>query len=322
MSSTLTAVMYHYVRSRAAGPWPGLNALDPAVFRAQLDFFGRAFEPVDPQLVLRAAAGEAALPERALVLTFDDGYREHHDLVFPELRQRGWAGAFFPVASAVRDGHVLDVNKIHLVLATLRGRERELVDWIAGFVDEHRSAHGLRTVDAYRARCHEPDALDPPDVVFVKRMLQRELPAALRHRAVNSLFHRHVATDQRDCARLLYVDAAGWRAMAEAGMTVGCHGDRHVWMDRLSPDDQRKDLREALAFLEGCGLVRERWVMCYPYGAWNDDLVRVVRDEGAGLGFTTEPGLADIARDPLLLRRIDAVAVAMPDDPPRYHPSR
>ena len=72
----LIVVNYHYVRSSYDAPHPGIHGLTPFRFEAQLLELGRVGEFVHPADVRAAARGTAALPERAILVTFDDGLRE------------------------------------------------------------------------------------------------------------------------------------------------------------------------------------------------------------------------------------------------------
>ncbi len=51
-------------------------------------------------------------------LTFDDGYKDHFEFVAPILEQQGIDAAFFPVPDSFENGKILDVNKIHYILAS------------------------------------------------------------------------------------------------------------------------------------------------------------------------------------------------------------
>ncbi len=54
------------------------------------------------------------------------------------------------------------------------------------------------------------------------------------------------------------------------------------------------------------GYDTENWVIGYPYGAYNDSLLRILRQRGCRAGFTTEVRVADIDHDdPLTLPRLD-----------------
>tara|TARA_R100001039_G_scaffold23811_1_gene14973 strand:- start:1787 stop:3748 length:1962 start_codon:yes stop_codon:yes gene_type:complete len=54
------------------------------------------YQPVSLQQILDARAGKAPLPEKAVLLTFDDGYRSFYDIVFPLLKLYN-----FPAVQAV-----------------------------------------------------------------------------------------------------------------------------------------------------------------------------------------------------------------------------
>lgn len=46
--------------------------------------------------------------------------------------------------------------------------------------------------------------------------------------------------------------------------------------------------------------------MCYPYGAYNDTLLALLRDWGCAIGLTTEVAVAQLGTDnPLALPRLD-----------------
>ena len=52
--------------------------------------------------VIAAVESAEPLPLDAALLTFDDGYAEHFDTVFPILHDRGLQGSFFPPVAPVR----------------------------------------------------------------------------------------------------------------------------------------------------------------------------------------------------------------------------
>ena len=53
------------------------------------------------------------------MLTFDDGYKDHIRYVFPELIKRKIRGLFFPSAKAILENVVMDVDCIHLIIASI-----------------------------------------------------------------------------------------------------------------------------------------------------------------------------------------------------------
>src|SRR5690242_8239725 len=96
----LTIVMYHYVRPIAGSRYPRIRGLELADFEGQLDYIERHHRVVSMAQVLAAARGETSLEPGSVLLTFDDGYLDHYQHVFPVLAHRRMAGVFFPPTCA------------------------------------------------------------------------------------------------------------------------------------------------------------------------------------------------------------------------------
>jgi hypothetical protein len=72
----LVAVNFHYVRPTFSGPYPGIHGVTPGALEAQLRVLGALGEFVSGEEIRPAVEDRAALPERALLVTFDDGARD------------------------------------------------------------------------------------------------------------------------------------------------------------------------------------------------------------------------------------------------------
>lgn len=57
------------------------------------------YQPVSVDQILAARDGGKPLPPKAVLLTFDDGYRSFYDRVFPLLKATGWPAVLAPVGS-------------------------------------------------------------------------------------------------------------------------------------------------------------------------------------------------------------------------------
>ncbi len=137
-------------------------------------------------------------------------------------------------------------------------------------------------------------------------MLQHALPEAHRKRLSNILFARHVSVDQKAFAEELYMSREHLKMMVRHGMAVGSHGARHHWLDKVDASTQAEDVGRSLDFLQELGVSREDWIMCYPYGAFNDTLLTTLKAMDCACGVTTEVRVASIGQDkPLTLPRLD-----------------
>ncbi len=289
----LTIVMYHYVRPLARTPYPAIKGLDLPLFDAQLDYLQAHHVPVSMEDVVRALDGGAPLPRRAVLLTFDDGYLDHFTYVFPRLAARGLRGAFFAPSQVVLERRLLDVNRIHYILAS-GAPPAGLVATIESAIRERGAEFGLDEPAAYRERLCRPGRYDPAEVAYVKQLLQHALPEALRAQLAAGLFARHVAADEAAFAEGLYMSAEQLRLMAAAGQHVGSHGDAHYWLGRLSAERQRADIAASVRLLDQVGVPADCRTMCYPYGDYNADTLQILHEMGFKAAVTTKPELARV----------------------------
>src|SRR5712691_11782643 len=190
----LTIVMYHYVRDLARTRFPEIRGLSTDRFEGQLDSLTKHYTVCRPDEVVAAVQGDTVLPPHACLLTFDDGLRDHYTTVFPRLEERGIAAVFCPAARPVQEHTVLDVHMIHFVLASV-GDPRRLVDEVLNLVDAHRSTLKLPDRATLNRMCAAPSRFDAPEVTFLKRLLQRVLPAPVRAEICRTLFQRYVTAD-------------------------------------------------------------------------------------------------------------------------------
>lgn len=315
---SLTIVMYHYVRDLARSHYPAIKALTTDEFRGQLDYLRRHYSFVTTRCVVAALRDQAVdLPANAALLTFDDGYLDHYQTVFPILHDHGIEGQFFPPAKPVLEGKLLDVNKIHFILSTAPHAD-ELGGAIDAAVRDSQAEFGLDAPEAYRARYASPSRFDGAGIMYVKRMLQKGLPEALRHRMTDALFRHYVSIDEAAFAAELYASLDQLRLMARSGMYVGSHGYQHSWMNELSDAGQRAEVSRSLSFLDSIGAPTQDWVMCYPYGAHDDNLVRILAEEGCALALTTEVGIVQPGRaDRFRLPRLNTNDLPKRGDQPR-----
>ncbi len=95
-------LMYHYVSKLPPNPDIYRRALTvlPENFEAQLQYLAEAgYHTITlTDLYLHLTQGYP-LPEKPIVLTFDDGYRDAYEVVFPLLLDYGFTGTFFVLAT-------------------------------------------------------------------------------------------------------------------------------------------------------------------------------------------------------------------------------
>lgn len=97
-------LMYHYVRTvdPASDPLGYGLSVSPEEFAAQLDWLAKAgYTTVRMDTAVRCLRGEQVCPDRAIALTFDDGYVDAYTTVLPLLQTRGFVATFYIVSGFV-----------------------------------------------------------------------------------------------------------------------------------------------------------------------------------------------------------------------------
>jgi peptidoglycan/xylan/chitin deacetylase (PgdA/CDA1 family) len=106
-SLRLPILMYHYVE-----PWPqnaseirkGLT-VRPDDFRAQMTYLhDNGYAALSLYDLTEALALGKTLPEKSVVITFDDGYRSLMDYAFPTMREFGFTGTVFVITEFMDRG--------------------------------------------------------------------------------------------------------------------------------------------------------------------------------------------------------------------------
>ena len=285
--------MYHYVRDLKGSKYPEIKGLDISLFTEQVKYLVKHYKVITMDELIDSIDNNTQLPEKAALLTFDDGYVDHIDCVLPVLARHQIQGSFYPPAKAVLNNIVLDVNKIHFILAAVEDKKL-LINEIFGKLDEYRKEYGLLSNEAYFNKHAVARRRDTADVMFIKQMLQVLLPEDLRLIICNYLFNKYITTDEASFSRELYMSVEQIKNLRDNGMHIGSHGYDHYWLGSLSKQKQEIEINRSLEFLELVGSDLSRWTMCYPYGNYNNDTLDILHSKGCKLALTTQTEIANL----------------------------
>lgn len=298
--------MYHYVRPLKDSRYPEIKGLELEGFDRQIAFFKNNFEFITAlQLVNCIYDDRNSIPKNSLLLTFDDGLKDHYLHVLPTLKKHKIQGLFFIPVKIIENKYVLDVHKIHFILATCKNKIK-LVNEIFSMINEHRREYSLQSPESYFEALAIPNRFDPKEVIFIKRILQRELPKDLRAKFTDYLFEEFVTNDERSFSKELYLSFNEIREMKEEGMYFGSHGYTHEWLSSLSEIELDIELQHCLNFYSKINGNLSDLIMCYPYGDFNDLIIKKLKERGYKVGLTTQVGDATLnEKNAFTLKRFD-----------------
>lgn len=238
--------------------------------------------PLDRALML-LRSGE--LPRRAAAITFDDGYRDNHDVALPILRSHGMTATFFVATGYLDDGCMWN----DLVIETIRHTR-------AGHVDIDEAGFGwtgrlpLTSVEQRRAALSfvipRVKYLSPDERSRLAESLARQLGAPLPS---NLMLTRNQV-----------------RRLADAGMQIGAHTVTHPILAKCGENEV---VRELVGSREALQDIVQRPVLgfAYPNGVPGLDVsereARLTRESGFDYAVTTQWGHATRRSDPFMLPR-------------------
>ena len=223
VTARLPILLYHRITASGGHPQTARYRLAPEAFERQLRYLSdTGYRSVDLEEWRRALDRKAPLPERAVVITFDDAYRDFHDTAWPLLERHGFTAIVFVVS-----GEIGGVNRWDAAL----GDEVPLLDW--------------------------------PDI----------------------------------------------RALRDAGVTFGSHGETHQPLTGLTHVDLVREATRSRATLE-VGLSRRVDALAYPYGDIDPASMQLVGACGYTFGLTCRPGPSMLMDSPLDLPRIEVSGTA------------
>lgn len=296
-NNSLSVIMYHYVRDLKHSRYPFIHGLDKELFREQVLYLKKHYNFVTIEQVVSAYKSGGGLPPHAVLLTFDDAYADHFTTVFPILEKEKIQGAFYAPVKAVTENTVLDVNKIHFIIASVEqsGKFDTLLTKFKSLLDKYRDEYGLNTYDYYFNKLAVANRFDCKEVIFVKRLLQVELLEECRKKIIDELFKEIVGIDEGAFSRELYMSIDQIKCMVDCGMHFGSHGYDHYWLSSLSREKQEVEIRKSIEFIKEVGGDVNNWTICYPYGDYNEETISLLKANGCQLGLTTEVDIANLA---------------------------
>lgn len=100
-------LMYHYVSDPPAGAdeYRVDLSVSPAAFREQMTYLrDNGYTPIDLYALSTAIVGSTELPDKPVIITFDDGYSDNYHNAFPILQEFGFKGTFFVISEFIDRG--------------------------------------------------------------------------------------------------------------------------------------------------------------------------------------------------------------------------
>lgn len=271
-------------------------------FRSQLRLLKKHYNVISPDKFWLWLRNGGNLPERAILLTCDDGLLNHLNVMVPILQEEKLKCLFFVTGSFLESSPTL-LWYVELYLLLMQAPVRSEPISLHGIVIPEISAHpGARRVLwlTLLKKCSQLEA-------EARRSFLREVAVGLglqpswRTRCVDDLLLR----DRFQLMRLSEL-----RQLSEAEMTIGAHTLSHPVLAAQSVELARAELAECRHALEE-SLGRQVWAIAYPFGdpaSVGAREYKLAEEAGYDCGFVNVGGVFDTVSSRFRLPRVHVTA--------------
>ena len=269
-ANSLTVVMFHRTLSPEDPRWKTCDpdyTLATSWLEQSLAFFRKHYNVVSLAQVLASRRTGEALPPRALLITFDDGWADNADYALPALQRAGLPALLFVVADAVGTQQPFFQERL---IAAWRREAVRVAELAAALPAADATAPSFEeSIAGLRALIARLEALDAGTRERVLAPFMAKLDDGLRHMVTVDELHR----------------------LEAGGIALGLHGKTHTPMRLASDlDAELSGARASLARQlgeSGPGAVS----MSFPHGSFDDAIAHRAREAGYELMFTSVPVL-------------------------------
>ncbi len=253
----ITSVMYHYVRPVEDTHLRYLSVDD---FKRQLDW-------------LEAEVGKfltedewddakAGISHSGVLLTFDDGLKDHFNHVLPILVERGIFGIFFVNTSPLISNCVLPVHLAHKLLSL--GNSHEILDFFK--LNLPSTIWGEINQGVAGSRYTKQFDLDAN--IAVKKVINYLFSDFDLSEILDSAARKFLNVSIAEMSSTWYLSEQEVREIDASGMRIGSHTSTHRLLSKLDRAQIFNELHDSKVTLERI-LGKSVDEFCYPYGGSN-----------------------------------------------------
>ncbi|MDB4939403.1 MAG: polysaccharide deacetylase [Labilithrix sp.] len=276
---------------RILGKERRLPGISIEAFSAQMRWVRHHCDPIEPDSLMEHARRPRSMRPSVLV-TFDDGYRDYHDLAYPVLKELGIPAVVFLATSFVDQGGMLWTDHVEWA-ARSTPKERVKLPW---------SDHPEIVLTDARSRVALSDRV---------RAHLKTLPNAQRRSALAALMNDLEAPEYPDRQMLTWDEVRSTMDLTR----YGGHTHTHPILSRLQRDEAALEIRtcrDRIASETG----KTPTLFAYPNGGpadYTNETKGILRDHGFTTAFSTTEGIAGASSDWMAVPRLPSGDVDMPD---------
>jgi peptidoglycan/xylan/chitin deacetylase (PgdA/CDA1 family) len=288
-----------------AEPFLDGNLVQPEVFRKQLQFLKAHYCVIHPEEFREWIDSGKPLPERAVLITCDDGLLNTLTDMLSILRGEDLSCLFFVTGASCGDAPgMLWYEELYRMMRAAPVSDDDLQ--LPREEDTPDNSAGRNAPENFQARwwniVRRASRLETGARADWMKRLRSQFGSARRSdSSTGESSIPKLSSEKR--WRLLNISEL--RRLADAGMSIGAHTISHPILSLCSEEEARREIQESKTLLERA-LGRTAWAFAYPFGnpaTMGEREVSLATDAGFACGFLNVEHWHDLQWGPLALPR-------------------
>ena len=260
-------------------------------FAAQMKFLSEHYRVIPLDDLAARIASNRSLPDRAVAVTFDDGWADNYQYAFPILKAYGIPATIFLTSGFIGQKRIFWQEELRFLLTRMTASPDWQQDW-----PEFKKAQPQPVKDVL----NKTGTGGNRDLLIAA--LKNTSPDTRRAFLDNLSGFLHNPRPPYETHGFL--DWTRIREMKSAGISFGAHSVNHTILTAVGRDEAWRELSESKAQIEAA-LDAPVTGLAYPNGNYNREMLEMVRACGYGHAVTTEEATISPQTDPLALGRLN-----------------
>lgn len=274
---------YHRVDEPDAQPnlSPDLLSATPEAFAAQMSFVASEYRPVTVHRILHYLENGTDLPDKAVLVTFDDAYRDFEKHAWPILQS-------------------YEIPVVLFVPTAYPDNPRRMLWW-----DNLYSSVRHTSADAIALEGSKLPLTTNQERMHAFKSLREQVKSLPNDEAMNLVGDIRMQLQVESIADNHIMDWDTLKRLSDDGVTLAPHTRHHPMLNRIPLEEAQQEAIESQHDLQQkIGEVLP--IFAYPSGGANEIVAERLEKSGFKLAFTTERGINNLSTaNPLLLKRIN-----------------
>jgi peptidoglycan/xylan/chitin deacetylase (PgdA/CDA1 family) len=256
--------------------------LSPREFQKQIEYFCRNYELLSLNQLVAYIYQKKTLPEKAMVITFDDGYKDNYLYAYPVLKKYRIPATIFLSTGYIGKGRLFWSDEIRYIINNTTAAQLDL---------DELGSYTLRPPNRCRAG-------------FIISEKLSNLPDGRKNVLIEKLTNICQVSIPPGLGQDFILSWDEIREMSNDGIAFGAHTVSHPILPNLPPEwakweitQSKKDIEERLG--------KEVTAFSYPYGNFSPEIVKLVQESGFTCAVSVSPNKLVSRKDsPYRLSRI------------------